>query len=191
MADVIEGGRWHRTPRDVTSIGRSFHARVERWASMSVHTADRVHASTRPHARDDVKLTDTSRNSISCEYTHVATRSAQIYFRHLLLSPSGDGRSKQGESSRELRGHARRLPPLARLLRGRRHPWRWTKPRGGLRPGYELKLNSYDLAWTSSSPTWSVNWAPEVRAVILSSGNDRVFCAGANINMLGRRTRGR
>lgn len=61
-------------------------------------------------------------------------------------------------------------------------------PEAGLRPGYELKLNSYDLGVDIELADLVRRMRfehPEVRAVILSSGNDRVFCAGANINMLG------
>ncbi len=61
-------------------------------------------------------------------------------------------------------------------------------PDGGLRPGYELKLNSYDLGVDIELADIVRRMRfehPEVRVVILSSGNDRAFCAGANINMLG------
>ncbi len=61
-------------------------------------------------------------------------------------------------------------------------------PDAGLRPGYELKLNSYDLGVDIELADLVRRMRfehPEVRTVILSSGNDRVFCAGANINMLG------
>ena len=61
-------------------------------------------------------------------------------------------------------------------------------PDAGLRPGYELKLNSYDLGVDIELADLVRRMRfehPQVRTVILSSGNDRVFCAGANINMLG------
>jgi len=61
-------------------------------------------------------------------------------------------------------------------------------PEAGLRPGYELKLNSYDLGVDIELADLVRRMRfehPQVRVVILSSGNDRVFCAGANINMLG------
>jgi benzoyl-CoA-dihydrodiol lyase len=59
----------------------------------------------------------------------------------------------------------------------------------GLRPGYELKLNSYDLG--VDIELYDVLQRlrfehPEVGAVILTSGKERVFCAGANIRMLGQ-----
>src|SRR5436190_4204991 len=60
---------------------------------------------------------------------------------------------------------------------------------GGLRPGYELKLNSYDLGVDIElyDALQRLRFEhPEVGAVILTSGNDRVFCAGANIRMLGQ-----
>ncbi len=64
-------------------------------------------------------------------------------------------------------------------------------PDGGLRPGYELKLNSYDLGVDIELADVVRRMRfehPEVRTVIVSSGNDRAFCAGANINMLGAST---
>jgi benzoyl-CoA-dihydrodiol lyase len=61
-------------------------------------------------------------------------------------------------------------------------------PRGGLRDDYELKLNSYDLGVDIELHDIVQRMRfehPEVRVVVLASGIDRVFCAGANINMLG------
>ena len=59
---------------------------------------------------------------------------------------------------------------------------------GGLRPGYKLKLNSYDLG-VDIELADAVNRIrfehPEVRAVVLTSAKDRIFCSGANIFMLG------
>jgi benzoyl-CoA-dihydrodiol lyase len=58
----------------------------------------------------------------------------------------------------------------------------------GLRPGYKLKLNSYDLG-VDIELNDAVNRIrfehPEVRTVVLTSRKDRVFCSGANIFMLG------
>ena len=59
--------------------------------------------------------------------------------------------------------------------------------RGGLRPDYELKLNSYDLAVDIELYDCIQRLRfehPEVGAVVLTSAKDRVFCAGANIRML-------
>src|SRR5262245_15597033 len=59
--------------------------------------------------------------------------------------------------------------------------------RGGLRPGYDLKLNSYDLGVDIELHDIAQRLRfehPEVRAVVLTSGKDRIFCAGANIRML-------
>ncbi len=64
-------------------------------------------------------------------------------------------------------------------------------PEGGLRPGYELKLNSYDLGVDIELADIVRRMRfehPEVRVVVVTSGSDRVFCAGANINMLGSST---
>jgi benzoyl-CoA-dihydrodiol lyase len=66
-------------------------------------------------------------------------------------------------------------------------------PAGGLSTDYELKLNSYDL-----SVDIELNDAiqrlrfehPEVRTVVVKSGKENVFCAGANIRMLGKATHG-
>ena len=59
---------------------------------------------------------------------------------------------------------------------------------GGLRPGYKLKLNSYDLG-VDIELNDAINRIrfehPEVRTVVVTSARDRVFCSGANIFMLG------
>ena len=57
----------------------------------------------------------------------------------------------------------------------------------GLRPGYELKLNSYDLGVDIElyDVVQRLRFEhPEAGAVILRSAQERVFCAGANIRML-------
>ncbi|MDP9046368.1 MAG: 2,3-epoxybenzoyl-CoA dihydrolase [Pseudomonadota bacterium] len=58
----------------------------------------------------------------------------------------------------------------------------------GLRPGYKLKLNSYDLG-VDIELNDAVNRIrfehPEVRTVVLTSAKEKVFCSGANIFMLG------
>ncbi len=59
--------------------------------------------------------------------------------------------------------------------------------KGGLFEGYELKLNSYDLGVDIelADAVQRMRFEhPEVKAVILRSGRDNVFCAGANIRML-------
>ena len=64
-------------------------------------------------------------------------------------------------------------------------------PEGGLREGYELKLNSYDLGVDIELADIVRRMRfehPEVRVVVIRSGIDRVFCAGANITMLGQST---
>ncbi len=58
---------------------------------------------------------------------------------------------------------------------------------GGIMPGYELKLNSYDLGVDIElyDLTQRLRFEhPEVRSVVLTSGKDSNFCAGANIRML-------
>jgi benzoyl-CoA-dihydrodiol lyase len=58
---------------------------------------------------------------------------------------------------------------------------------GGLVPGYELKMNSYDLGVHIElyDAVQRLRFEhPEVRAVIVTSLKDRMFCAGANIRML-------
>ena len=60
---------------------------------------------------------------------------------------------------------------------------------GGLREGYKLKLNSYDLGVDIelNDAVQRIRFEhPSVRTVILTSGRDRVFCSGANIFMLGK-----
>jgi benzoyl-CoA-dihydrodiol lyase len=58
----------------------------------------------------------------------------------------------------------------------------------GIRPGYKLKLNSYDLG-VDIELADALNRIrfehPQVRSVVVSSGKDRIFCSGANIFMLG------
>ncbi|MCB9563032.1 MAG: benzoyl-CoA-dihydrodiol lyase [Kofleriaceae bacterium] len=56
------------------------------------------------------------------------------------------------------------------------------------RPGYELKLNSYDLSVDIelADAIQRLRFEhPEVRAVVVTAELDRVFCSGANIYMLG------
>ena len=62
---------------------------------------------------------------------------------------------------------------------------------GGIRPGYQLKLNSYDLG-VDIELNDALNRIrfeyPNVKTVVLCSGKDRIFCSGANIYMLGLST---
>jgi benzoyl-CoA-dihydrodiol lyase len=77
-------------------------------------------------------------------------------------------------------------PPLARLVMD-------VQEDRGLRPGYPLKLNSYDLAVDVelADAVQRLRFEhPEVRALVVTSGKDRVFCSGANIYMLGSSTHG-
>ncbi|MEL6563436.1 MAG: 2,3-epoxybenzoyl-CoA dihydrolase [Pseudomonadota bacterium] len=60
-------------------------------------------------------------------------------------------------------------------------------PDAGLFEGYQLKLNSYDLGVDIelSDVVQRMRFEhPEVKVVVMRSGKDRVFCAGANIRML-------
>ncbi|MDO9022263.1 MAG: 2,3-epoxybenzoyl-CoA dihydrolase [Deltaproteobacteria bacterium] len=62
---------------------------------------------------------------------------------------------------------------------------------GGLRPGYPMKLNSYDLGVDIelADAISRVRFEhPEVRALVVTSAKDRIFCSGANIYMLGSST---
>src|SRR4051794_39854626 len=57
---------------------------------------------------------------------------------------------------------------------------------GGLVPGYELKLNSYDLGVDIElyDAVQRLRFEhPEVRTVVITSGKPKIFCAGANIRM--------
>jgi benzoyl-CoA-dihydrodiol lyase len=61
----------------------------------------------------------------------------------------------------------------------------------GLRPGYPLKLNSYDLGVDVelADALMRIRFEhPEVKALVFASGKDRIFCSGANIYMLGSST---
>src|ERR1700737_2687345 len=67
------------------------------------------------------------------------------------------------------------------------------QPDGGLSADYELKLNSYDLAVDIelNDAVQRLRFEhPEVRAVVIKSGKDNVFCGGANIRMLGQASHG-
>jgi benzoyl-CoA-dihydrodiol lyase len=62
------------------------------------------------------------------------------------------------------------------------------KEDGGLRPGYPLKLNSYDLGVDIELADALSRLRfehPEVKAVVFTSAKDKIFCSGANIYMLG------
>ena len=62
---------------------------------------------------------------------------------------------------------------------------------GGIKPGYKLKLNSYDLGVDMElhDALQRVRFEhPEVRTVVVTSGKERIFCSGANIFMLGLST---
>ncbi|MEP6784084.1 MAG: 2,3-epoxybenzoyl-CoA dihydrolase [Acidobacteriota bacterium] len=61
----------------------------------------------------------------------------------------------------------------------------------GMKPGYKLKLNSYDLGVDIElhDALQRVRFEhPEVRSVVVTSGRERIFCSGANIFMLGLST---
>jgi len=63
----------------------------------------------------------------------------------------------------------------------------------GLRPGYKLKLNSYDLGVDIElhDALQRIRFEhPEVACVVISSAKERMFCAGANIYMLGQSSHG-
>lgn len=71
-------------------------------------------------------------------------------------------------------------PPVATLTLA-------VDPAGGLRPGYELKMNSYDLGVDIelNDVVQRLRFEhPEVRVVVVAGGLDKIFCAGANIQML-------
>jgi benzoyl-CoA-dihydrodiol lyase len=60
---------------------------------------------------------------------------------------------------------------------------------GGIRPGYKLKLNSYDLGVDIElhDALQRIRFEhPEIRSVMITSAKPRVFCSGANIYMLGQ-----
>ena len=62
---------------------------------------------------------------------------------------------------------------------------------GGIRPGYKLKLNSYDLGVDIElhDALQRIRFEhPEIRSVVLASAKNRIFCSGANIYMLGLST---
>ena len=65
------------------------------------------------------------------------------------------------------------------------------KEDGGMRPGYPLKLNSYDLGvdLELADALERIRFEyPGVKALVFASAKDRIFCSGANIYMLGSST---
>ncbi len=104
-----------------------------------------------------------------------------------------------------LAAEAATAPPSAPLVDYQTHPDRYQHWRlacdgsvatltldvqedGGLRPGYKLKLNSYDLGVDVElyDALQRIRFEhPEVRTVVITSARDRIFCSGANIFMLG------
>jgi benzoyl-CoA-dihydrodiol lyase len=75
-------------------------------------------------------------------------------------------------------------PPVARLVMD-------VDEAAGIAEGYDLKLNSYDLGVDIelADAVQRLRFEhPEIRTVVLTSGKDRVFCAGANIRMLASAT---
>ncbi|MEN9062936.1 2,3-epoxybenzoyl-CoA dihydrolase [Ponticoccus litoralis] len=71
--------------------------------------------------------------------------------------------------------------PVARLIMD-------VDENGGLFEGYQLKLNSYDLGVDIelNDVVQRMRFEhPEVKVVVMMSGKEKVFCAGANIRMLG------
>src|ERR1700716_2447177 len=90
---------------------------------------------------------------------HVEFRTSQAKYRHWRLAVAG---------------------PVATLAMG-------VQEEGGLRDGYELKLNSYDLGVDIElyDAVQRLRFEhPEVRAVVITSAREKIFCAGANIRML-------
>src|ERR1700757_2002404 len=64
---------------------------------------------------------------------------------------------------------------------------------GGLTPGYKLKLNSYDLGVDIElyDALQRIRFEhPSVACVVITSAKERMFCAGANIYMLGHSSHG-
>src|SRR6266702_984918 len=64
---------------------------------------------------------------------------------------------------------------------------------GGIDPGYRRKMNSYDLGVDIElyDAVQRLRFEhPEVGAVVVTSGKERIFCAGANIRMLSQSSHG-
>ena len=71
--------------------------------------------------------------------------------------------------------------------------WLDVQENGGLRPGYQLKLNSYDLGVDIelADALQRLRFEhPEVRAMVIGSKKEKIFSAGANIFMLGSSSHG-
>ena len=109
-------------------------------------------------------------------------------------------RTRESTESTETQERAGRNPIDVRTAPDRYRHWRlYTEGRvatleldvdeaAGLVPGYELKLNSYDLGVDIELADAVQRLRlehPGVAAVVIRSARERVFCAGANIRMLG------
>src|ERR1700733_8760536 len=100
---------------------------------------------------------------------------------HTNLHESPDRVSFQTEPAAYRHWHLTFDGPVATLLMD-------TQEEGGIRPGYKLKLNSYDLGVDIElyDALQRIRFEhPEIRSVIITSAKNRIFCSGANIFMLG------
>ncbi len=100
---------------------------------------------------------------------------------HPALDETPDRVSFQTEPAAYRHWHLTFDGPVATLLMD-------TQEEGGIRPGYKLKLNSYDLGVDIElyDALQRIRFEhPDVRTVILTSAKERIFCSGANIFMLG------
>src|SRR5271168_638699 len=100
---------------------------------------------------------------------------------HTTLDESPDRVSFQTEPAAYRHWHLTFDGPVATLTLD-------VQEEGGIRPGYKLKLNSYDLGVDIElhDALQRIRFEhPEVGCVLLTSGKNRVFCSGANIYMLG------
>ena len=97
------------------------------------------------------------------------------------------------DSAHRLPHRAQPLQALEARARGRRRLPHDGRERGwrACEPGYKLKLNSYDLGVDIelADAVQRLRFEhPEIGAVVIRSQRDRIFCSGANINMLGLST---
>ena len=96
-------------------------------------------------------------------------------------APAGDPIDFRTDPEQYRHWRLRVEPPLAFLTLD-------VEESSGLRGGYQLKQNSYDLGVDIElyDATQRLRFEhPEVHVVVVESGKERIFCAGANIGMLG------
>ncbi len=176
-------------------------ARRRRLESGEHHQAGRLAGAGRPEQSQELASFDLQ---VQAPHHEVAAVVALVYANELNV---GDGalaalvRDRDAHGAVTILGNATLSSPIDfRTHPDRYRHWRLkiepplafltleVDEQAGLRPGYQLKQNSYDLGvdFELYDATQRLRFEhPQVHAVVLRSDRDRIFCAGANIGMLG------